>query len=119
MRAQKCHQYDENVIDIVLLRSFPYISFSSPLSINQAHMCHQQDFFILNNSFFYFHSNSYISNILNIYNPEKDLIVASQTIRDNIFQIRSQIILYIFFGYVRGVYKHILLCGKFHLNRRR
>ena len=53
---------------------------------------------------FYLPSKKYISNISNIYNPDENLSLAFQTICEHIFQIRSRIILFIFFGYVNGLY---------------
>ena len=78
---------------------------SSLLLTNYDHMCHQQDSFLFYAAIlFYLRLNPFISNISNIYNPDQNMSLASQTICDHMIQIRSRIILSIFFGYVLVLY---------------
>ena len=49
--ARKFHWYDKNVIKIVLICSFLYISLSTPLMLNCAHTYQQQGSFYLMRQF--------------------------------------------------------------------
>ena len=85
-RAQKCHRYDENTIEVVFICSFPNISLSTLWSTKHAHACQQQDvFLILHDIFSSLLLNPCISNISNLYNPDKNPSLTSQTICNHIF----------------------------------
>ena len=59
--------------------------------------------------------NQYISNISNIYNTDVNLTLASQTIFDHIFQIRSRIIYFHTFCYIPYIFCLFLYEAILHL----
>ena len=110
----------QNVIDtkklssaVVLLCAFTHIWISTPWPTKHARVCQQQDGFILHDSFFlYFQINIYqISQISTIR-----MKIRAQHFKRYVttcFQIRSRIILFIFSGYVPGLYFFLFVCGNF------
>ena len=53
LHDQNFYQYNKNIIDILFLCLFPNVSLSSLWLRNHSQTCHQQDGFILNESFIY------------------------------------------------------------------
>ena len=72
-------------LTVVLLHALPHILIYIPLYTKHARACQRQDSFNLHNSFFSLLSDQCISNISNIYNPDVNLRLASQTIWDHMF----------------------------------
>ena len=101
----------KNVIDMkkmssrfLLLLLFHNISISPPWSTNHTHVCQQQDGFTVQDIFF-LHFRIHISQISTISTIQTK--IPSYHLKwyvTTCFQIRSQIILSVFFGYVLGLY---------------
>ena len=106
----------KNIINIILLRSFPNIYLSYPWLTKHAYACHQQDVFIyFAQQFLYLSLNLYISNISNIYNQDQNSSLESQTIGNHMFSDLKSDHTFHFFGYVPGVYIFLLVCSNFPL----
>ena len=90
-------------LNFVLIRTFPHIWIYILWSTNHTRKCQQQDGFILhkNNSLL---SNQYISNISNVYNPDKNSSLVSQTICYHMLSDTKSDIYFMIFGYVPGLY---------------
>ena len=114
----------KNVIDTtkialrVVLLSFSNISISTPWYIKHYHACQQKDgFYFTRQFYFYLLLNPYISNISNIYNPDKNLSLAYQTIFDHMFSDTKSDHFFLFFCYVLGLYFFLSYVAIFHLLR--